>query len=170
MHTSKQVIIAALLISIALSATAYATLTLSSVTVNIDDVKVEFNTNKISGIHVPHRAVFEREFTNGLKITGLGNLKSGDVLTIRVELIADSYLAGAVRNIVVKVNKGSSNKGILTLNKPWADFTYTLTDTDVTSGKVYFDIQVIVAAGDRAISSASLTLTGSVVGVNGVSV
>ncbi|MBS7609596.1 hypothetical protein KEJ19_03370 [Candidatus Bathyarchaeota archaeon] len=165
----KQAIAAVLLILIAMSTIAYATLTFG-VTVVIEDVNVKLVGVTISP-KIPKRTVYQVEYTdgkNGLNITGLSNLAVNDVLRIRVELLVDKALADAVRNIVIVIDTdgisgfGSSDT-ILTLNNPWREFDYTVTGTEPT-GKKNFPVAVLIVTGDKPLTSGSFNVIGSVVG------
>ncbi len=170
MFETKQVIAAVLLIAVALSTVGYADATFGT---SVTTVNVSISANLSNPPTIPKRTTWATSITNGLTLSGLGNLQENDELRIRVELVVDRTLAESVRNIIVVIdnNDVGSNKGqgdnsyttadtILTLNKPWSEFNYTVQNGDSEKS---WNVYVIIMAGDKTVSSGTFTIIGSVI-------
>ena len=164
----KTVAAAALLFIAAFSAIAYATVSFG-VSVSAPVINVTAEGLPLS-VTVPARTVWQKEYTGadeGLKLDGLNNLAENDTLRVRVELLVDKGLSQA-RNVIVIIDTDvdgdfDTSDTIVTLNRPWAEFEYTITSGDVTAGNKYFGIALIISAGWRSVSG-SFTVVGTVVG------
>jgi len=144
MASKKQVLAAAMLAAIAITAIAYATITTNSFGISAESVTVKLNTFTLK-IPAPGGAyTTDRTGDDALKITFPSALASQTV-RLRAELVVDGELYQKLRALTVKVGPVNSPKAILTLNNPWDEFT-----DSVPSASPYtlsYDVRVIAAAG-----------------------
>ncbi|MEM1659494.1 MAG: hypothetical protein QW794_03815 [Thermosphaera sp.] len=158
MVRKSQVLAAAILAIIALSAIAYAHAIMGTVTLTTVEVVESIPSVTYT---FPARSAGNKGLGDIVLNFSKGGFSAGDTVRVRVELaVDDPQIYEGFHSIVIRVRDGTTVKAILTLHTPYDEFTVSVPASLTKS----LPVDLIYATGAKPVIGATFRLRVTIVG------